>query len=448
MKHNEEKADDPNSEIEDEKLDDENSDDDDEDSGDDDDLDDDDYDIERYGNAVIPQYDAGRYDSARGWQPPDKYKKQRDDYRKKHPTEHFQGSIFARESLNDVFTSGADGDPTKRLFGDLVRTGELTILFADTGVGKSILAVQIGNAVARGIPVLVENGELRIENSTESGKRKVGNSSDNSPLSILNSQLPKNEARPQSVLYIDFEMTRAQVAERYSARVKNGKYVHRYRFRNMERLYIDWDDDLPEGFKSVTEFIGHSLWKEVGKKNIRLLIIDNISYLTSGQGAKEALALMKALKALKEEYRLAILVLAHTPKRSLAKHLSINDLAGRKELSNFIDNSFAIGRSHLGPDMRYIKQMKQRNRPETFGEDSVIVCRLEKPHNFPRFSFVEFSPERPHLLRPYDDPSFDRQTLIAEAQKLAAAGHSERDIANRLQISNTTAHRYLQADGS
>ena len=273
----------------------------------------------------------------------------------------------------------------------------------------------------------------------------------NFQFSILNSQLSEallpNESVAQPVLYIDFEMTKAQVAERYSAGVKNGKYVRRYRFRNMERLSIDWDDDLPEGFKTVTEFIGHSLWSELGKKSIRLLIIDNISYLTSGQGAKETLALMKALKALKEEYRLAILVLAHTPKRSLAKHLSINDLAGRKELSNFIDNSFSIGRSHLAPNMRYIKQMKQRNRPETFGEDNVIVCRLEKPHNFPRFSFVEFSRERAHLLRPYDDPSFDRQTLIAEAQKLAAAGHSERDIANRLRISNATAHRYLKDAG-
>ena len=117
MKHREEKTDHTNSEIEGEEIDDEDFDDD--DDLDDDDFDEEEYASKRYGFDVSPNraVDANRYDSARGWQPPDKYKKQRDDYRKKHPTEHFHGSIFARESLNDVFAPGADAEPTKRLFG-------------------------------------------------------------------------------------------------------------------------------------------------------------------------------------------------------------------------------------------------------------------------------------------------------------------------------------------
>ncbi len=370
-------------ELEDEDLDEE----------DEDDLDeDDDDDKDRYGFDLSPNGDDDRYATARGWEPPNKYKKLLDKYRKEHPLEHFHESIFVRESLNSVFTADTCAEPTQQLFGDLVRTGELTILFADTGVGKSILAVQIGDAVARGKSVLSEPGTIAAGSLA----------SENSQFATLNSQLPKNDSPARPVVYIDFEMTRSQVAERYSAGIKKGKYLHRYRFRNMERLCLEWDDELPTGFTSLADFIGFSVWEEVKKKKVGLLIIDNISYLTSGQGAKEALVLMKSLKALKDEYGLAILVLAHTPKRSFAKHLSINDLAGRKELSNFIDNSFAIGRSHLRPDLRYIKQMKQRNRPETFGDDNVILCRLEKPNNFPKFTFLECTGERQHLLRPYD----------------------------------------------
>jgi RecA-family ATPase len=38
----------------------------------------------------------------------------------------------------------------KMLFGEFWFEGELCILFADTNLGKSILAVQIGNSVSRG----------------------------------------------------------------------------------------------------------------------------------------------------------------------------------------------------------------------------------------------------------------------------------------------------------
>ena len=41
----------------------------------------------------------------------------------------------------------------KMLFGEFWFEGELCILFADTNLGKSILAVQIGNSISKGEPI-------------------------------------------------------------------------------------------------------------------------------------------------------------------------------------------------------------------------------------------------------------------------------------------------------
>ena len=57
---------------------------------------------------------------------------------------------------------------------------------------------------------------------------------------------------------------------------------------------------------------------------------------------------------------LSILVLAHTPKRPFARPLTVNDLAGSKQLSNFTDTMFAIGDSIQGSNIRYLKTKKQK----------------------------------------------------------------------------------------
>lgn len=51
------------------------------------------------------------------------------------------------------------------------------------------------------------------------------------------------------------------------------------------------------------------------------------------------------LNNLKKRYGLSILVLAHTPKRSMECPITSNDLAGSKRLYNFFDSVFAIGKS-------------------------------------------------------------------------------------------------------
>jgi hypothetical protein len=278
-----------------------------------------------------------------------------------------------------------------KLYRELWYEGELGICFADTNVGKSILAVQIAADISK----------------------------------------------DQKALYFDFELTDKQFESRYS-----DNYTNHYPFHsNFLRAEINTDGDLPEAFTNFEDYLNHSLEQAVIETESKVLIIDNITYLRNEtERAKDALPLMKHLKALKKKFGLSILCLAHTPKRDQSKPITRNDLQGSKMLINFCDSAFAIGESFTDKSLRYIKQIKQRNCEHVYDSENVILCRIEKPCNFLGFSFVGFSREFEHLKQQTER---DRQELIKSAKDLAASGKSQRQIATELNISVGSVNNYL-----
>jgi hypothetical protein len=172
------------------------------------------------------------------------------------------------------------------------------------------------------------------------------------------------------------------------------------------------------------------------------LIIDNITCMRSGtENAKVALNLMKSLKELKNNYKLSVLVLAHTPKRNPGRPLSTDDLQGSKLLINFADSAFAIGKSHTQPGMRYLKQVKQRSTAEKYGAENVCLCRIIKPKNFLKFKFTANGHERDHLYRPTRQ---ERQQLARQVAELSKQGLSQRRISKQLNIPLTNVNRLMQ----
>jgi hypothetical protein len=154
---------------------------------------------------------------------------------------------------------------------------------------------------------------------------------------------------------------------------------------------------------------------------------------------------MKYLKALKNKYGLSILALAHTPKRDYSKAITRNDLQGSKMLINICDSSFAIGESCKDQGLRYLKQIKVRNAEMRYDSENVYLCQITKPGNFLHFEFKGYGSEREHLK---DLSDYDRETLIATAKELSAAGKSQREIADILGVSAMTVNRYLKkSDG-
>ena len=291
----------------------------------------------------------------------------------------------------------------KMLFGQLWYEGELCILFADTNLGKSILAVQIGNSISKGESI---NGF-----NLEAGKRQV--------------------------LYFDFELSDKQFEQRYS-----DNFTNHYPFdSDFVRVEINPDAELPISMDFET-CLNQSLERTVAETGAKILIIDNLTYLRSGtETAKDALPLMKHLKSLKRKYGLSILVLAHTPKRDLSKPITRNDLQGSKMLINFCDSSFAIGESFGDKHLRYIKQIKQRNCELIYDADNVAVCEISKPSNFLQFEFINYGTEKEHL-RPLNDK--DREQRKQDAAELREQGKSNREIARQLGVSEGAIRKWFK----
>ena len=174
----------------------------------------------------------------------------------------------------------------------------------------------------------------------------------------------------------------------------------------------------------------------------KVLIIDNLTYLKNEtEKAKDALPLMKHLKALKNKYGLSILALAHTPKRDLSKPITRNDLQGSKMLINFCDSSFSIGESHSDKNLRYLKQIKQRNTEQIYDAENVCVCQIDKPLNFLLFEFVNFGKEWEHLKQHTEK---DRENMNEKVIELKKQGRSLREIGAELGISHMKVSRILK----
>ncbi|MDX1349751.1 MAG: AAA family ATPase [Putridiphycobacter sp.] len=293
----------------------------------------------------------------------------------------------------------------KELFSSLWFEGEICILFADTNAGKSILAVQIANAISKGEAVF------------DLGEKP--------PL--------------KKVVYLDFELSDKQFQIRYSNQLGEN-YDFSSEFYRSEFDIQSLDDN-----QKLEDIVLADMEKIIKLHEVKIIIIDNITYLKAEmEKSKNALPLMKKLKALKEKYQLSILILAHTPKRDLSRPITNNDVAGSKMLINFCDSAFSIGRSSEDASMRYIKQIKVRNAEEKYGATNVAVCLIEKENCFLHFKFLGFDEETNHLKDqnniPDDDIEFQEQIkeLTSKNPKI-----SNREIARQLKTNHQKVGRHI-----
>ncbi|RLD86128.1 MAG: LuxR family transcriptional regulator [Bacteroidetes bacterium] len=289
--------------------------------------------------------------------------------------------ILKTVTANNWLKEASLKDTPKRLFGDFMFENELCIMFGDSNTGKSILAVQIADSI-----------------------------SSEKEFNPLHMELKNN-----SVLYLDCELSDKQFEMRYS---DHGKFHYQFS-ENFLRSEIDSEKLINTKEKtSFEEQLIESIEQGIKENSTRLLIIDNLTYLSSeNEKAKDALPLMKHLKGLKSKYNLSILILGHTPKRDLTKPLSKNDLSGSKMLINFCDSAFAIGESTQGSSIRYLKQIKVRNTSINYDKDNVIVFSIEKSSHFLKFEFMGFGAEYEHLKHISSEAKEKLDNEIVELKK-------------------------------
>ncbi|MDP9077834.1 MAG: AAA family ATPase [Bacteroidota bacterium] len=304
--------------------------------------------------------------------------------------------LFEIKTANKWIEAAKHRPVPKMLFDEFWFEGELCILFAENGVGKSLLAVQVANSISLGCAIT----GFRLE------------------------------AERQPVLYFDFELTEKQFEGRYSI-----NYNNHYIFNdNLLRAEINPDsvDYEKVGFDSFEDFLSHQLEEDIIATGSKIIIIDNITYLkTETEKAKDALPLMKMLIQLKRKYNLSLMVLAHTPKRDLSQPITRNHLQGSKHLSNLTDSIFTIGESQQDSKTRYLKQIKARSAEVKYHGENVVVCRVSQPYNFVLFEFEGYGTERAHLKVPSEMDKSDFETSVIDLMT-AEPGISAYAIAKKL----------------
>jgi hypothetical protein len=284
-------------------------------------------------------------------------------------------------------------DP-KMLFGSLWYEGEVSVLFAGSNLGKSILAVQIGEAIALGKTLL-------------------------QPLPV--------DSSPKKVLFVDCELSDKQFQIRYTEGANSYKFS-----KNFFRAEIDRKKLLLG--QTVDQLILGAIGKAIQEHGVEAIVLDNICALRIDmEKSTEAVNLMSGLQQFQEEQAVSILILAHTPKRPSNQPITDNDLSGSKVLMNLADSAFSIGPSQQDTGFRYIKQIKVRNSEKAFGGDNVLLCEIRKENSFLGFHFLDYDQEQQHLQPKSNGMSKEEELSIV--RQLLKDGYSRRDIAEKMGFS-------------
>jgi RecA-family ATPase len=315
-------------------------------------------------------------------------------------------NITQIRTANDCLLEAANQPELKQLFSTFWHSGEVAMLFADTGVGKSILAVQLAHYISAG---------------------------------LSNCCGMTNEAGIQTVLYYDFELSDRMFYQRYSN--VETKETHRFSNRFFRVLLVSNGLETPETFEKQ---LFQAIEKDILETGASVIIVDNITALTmkTASDADTALLLMKQLKRFQMEKGLSILVLAHTTKIPSGLPIQLNHMGGSKHLSNFADSVFTIGRCADMESHRYLKQLKVRNAEMEYGQQQVLLLEKVKQLDFLGFNFVEFANERDLLAEPeMDNP---KKEVTQQALALHKQNLSTRKIAEQLGIPKSNVARYIK----
>lgn len=306
-------------------------------------------------------------------------------------------------TANQRLIDGLNQPETLSLFGEFWQTGEIAIFFGDTGRGKSALAVIIADSISK--------GEMCLK--------------------------LKNNTPPQKVLFYDFELSDRQYTDRYTS--KNGLAPYSF----SDNLIID-NMDMVSLIKNnskleISEIVYKKIKKDIVKHGAQVVFVDNITFLSGGLTHKGDVArdIMLKLIDLKIQYKVSILVLAHTPKVQ-SECITINHLAGSKQFANLADCVFTMGQSVNDIHIKYLKQVKASRSAEfKYDSSNVLVCEMEKIDPVLTFTHNGFSKEYLHL----STKEQNKETLRTEIVKLKDQGKSFREIAEIVGISKSQVER-------
>ncbi len=292
------------------------------------------------------------------------------------------GGGFHVERMNQCIDDAHQLPPLVSLYPDIVLEGDLSIIFGQSGIGKTIFAMQIARYIA------------------ESGKR---------------------------LLYVDCEMTPRQLGNRY----KTPNFPPTFLRAEMDREHPA--EDVLKGIEEVAV-----------ANHVEVVFIDNITALgQSLDRSADAGALMASLNTLKKKYNWTLVVLNHVPKMFSGNvPLSLSAMQGSAKINQLIDDAIGLAQSCIDSNLVYVKQCKWRNGELTMGADHVAVYERCKDEDG-NLGFISrgFGTEQEHLSI---ENSNEREEMKVRVRELSNKGMTQTAIANQLSISQSKVSRLLK----
>ncbi|MBS1768260.1 MAG: AAA family ATPase [Acidobacteria bacterium] len=217
------------------------------------------------------------------------------------------------------------------LFDEFWTKGELAILFGEAGIGKSLLAMQLADALTRGRPIV---------------------------------EYLKMPETPLRVLYVDLVLNDAQFCRRYKREAGDGE-IRAYEFS--ENLIYDRP---PEG-ADVAEWIRNA----VDANPLDIVIVDDLSVVSdTDDGTRERLRLLLELRKLSRVHGLSVLVLADSIPSGYELTTEAALRRGRV-LCNYADSVFTIdGLDET--DFRMIVQTRSSGGDRFWTENNRLYARV------------------------------------------------------------------------
>jgi DNA repair protein RadA/Sms len=269
------------------------------------------------------------------------------------------------------------------LYPNIVLEGDLCIIFGQSGIGKTIFAMQVAREIAT------------------KGKR---------------------------VLYADFEMTLRQLCLRYESANFPPTFF---------RAEMDKDNLVDDVLRGIEQAAVANL--------AEVVFIDNITALSQSlDKGTDAGALMASLNALKKKYNWTLVVLNHVPKMySGTVPLSLSAIQGSAKLNQLIDDAVGLAQSQKDKSLVYVKQCKWRNGEVVLDADNVALYeRGKNAEGNLCFTFRGYDTEIVHLST---ESTNERDELRQRVKELSAHGMRQQDIAKECGITQSKVSRLLNS---
>ena len=206
------------------------------------------------------------------------------------------------------------------LVDEIIGKGDLVVLAGDTGLGKSIIAHQIG--------VFLATGEEEV----------------------LGFEIP----RVRRVLYLNFELSNDEFNRRHrkiASSITSKSKLKNFQYNVVNTKKGLFDDNWDRIIKTIENSYPFDL-----------IIVDNLYTSTSVNDEKnhDLKKILRKITDVSNVHGSAVLVITHHRKHSTEEPLSLNLVRGGSTLTNAMDMVLQLGRSILDHEIRYFMITKNR----------------------------------------------------------------------------------------